>query len=127
VCPRLPVDGKKVIEHRITFGTKERELAQDLATSYRIQSLKIPAMLEFLDDPEDVIKLMYSIATIAEILGIETGLPTVADLPKVVEWFATRDVTGQTTSTTGNQSLWNLLTDFWTGTGDFAGTTPGGY
>jgi hypothetical protein len=115
------------VEHRITLGTKERELFQDISTSYRIQSLKVPEMLEFLDDPEDVIQLMYSIATIAEIFGIETGLPTVADIPAVVEWFATRDVTGQQTSSSGGQSLIQLLTDFWTGSGQFEGTSPGGY
>ena len=125
--PRLPVDGKKVVEHLITFGTKERELIQDLSTTYRIQSLKIPEMLNFLDDPSRVIQVMYSIATIAEILGIETGLPTVADLPAVVEWFATRDVTGQQAATTGNPTLWQTLTDFWSGSGDFEGTWPGGY
>jgi len=32
--PRLPVDGKKVVEHRITLGAKERELFQDAQWSY---------------------------------------------------------------------------------------------
>lgn len=32
--PRLPVDGKKVIEYRITLGAKERELVQDAQWSY---------------------------------------------------------------------------------------------
>jgi len=32
--PRLPVDGKKVVEHRITLGAKERELVQDAQWSY---------------------------------------------------------------------------------------------
>lgn len=125
--PRLPVDGKKVVEHRITFGTKERELIGDLSTSFRIQSLKVPEMLEFLDDPEDVIQLMYSIATIAEILGVETGLPTVGDIPAVVEWFQTRDITGAQVSQSGGQTLISLITDFLTASGDFEGLTPGGY
>tara|TARA_R100000808_G_C2149777_1_gene158294 strand:+ start:426 stop:806 length:381 start_codon:yes stop_codon:yes gene_type:complete len=125
--PRLPVDGNKVVEHRITFGTKERELIADLSTSYRISSLRIPETLEFLDDPEDVIQLMYSIATIAEILGIETGLPTVADIPAVVDWFTNRDLLGQQTSESGNPSILTLLTDFLTGSGQFEGMIPGGY
>ena len=37
--PRLPVDGQKVIEHRITFGGVEREVLRSLALSYRIESL----------------------------------------------------------------------------------------
>lgn len=32
--PRLPVDGKKVVEHRITLGAKERSLVQDMQWSY---------------------------------------------------------------------------------------------
>jgi hypothetical protein len=32
--PRLPVDGKKVIEYRLTLGAKERELVQDAQWSY---------------------------------------------------------------------------------------------
>jgi hypothetical protein len=32
--PRLPVDGKKVIEYRVTLGAKERELFQDAQWSY---------------------------------------------------------------------------------------------
>ncbi len=32
--PRLPVDGKKVIEYRVTLGAKERELVQDAQWSY---------------------------------------------------------------------------------------------
>ena len=42
--PRLPVDGKRVIEHRITFGTKERDLLQDLGTSYRIGQIAEPTV-----------------------------------------------------------------------------------
>ena len=40
--PRLPVDGKRVIEHRITFGTKERELLDNVATSYSINKVATP-------------------------------------------------------------------------------------
>ena len=45
--PRLPVDGKRVIEHRISFGTKERQLIEDLTTSARIASI----------DPEGMFKI----------------------------------------------------------------------
>jgi hypothetical protein len=34
LMPRLPVDGKKVIEYRVTLGAKERELFQDAQWSY---------------------------------------------------------------------------------------------
>lgn len=78
--PRLPVDGKKVVEHRITFGTKERELLQDISTSYRIQAIDPEAMMKILEDPLRVIQIGYGLATAIEMLGFETGLPTIADL-----------------------------------------------
>ena len=78
--PRLPVDGKKVIEHRISFGTKERMLLEDISTSYRIQAIDPEAMFKILEDPTRVIQIAYGIATAIEMLGFETGLPTVADL-----------------------------------------------
>ena len=40
--PRLPVDGKKVIEHRITLGSKERQLLDNVATSYSINKIATP-------------------------------------------------------------------------------------
>jgi len=78
--PRLPVDGKKVVEHRITFGTKERDLIQDISTSYRIQAIDPEAMMKILEDPLRVIQIGYGLATAIEMLGFETGLPTIADL-----------------------------------------------
>ena len=125
--PRLPVDGTRVREVRITLGGKERELLDSLATSARIKSLDYNKLLEFLDDPKKIIEVMYSIATLAEILGIETGLPTIADVPEVIEWFATRDVRGEQAAASGKQSVFELLRDFLTGQGDFEGTFPGGY
>ena len=88
--PRAPVDGVKVKEIRVTLGSKERMLVEEISNSYRINSLKIPELLEFLDDPTKIIQVMYSIATIAEIIGLETGLPTVADIPEVLDWFSSR-------------------------------------
>jgi len=40
--PRLPVDGKKVIEHRITFGTKEREILESAAFGYQFNQISDP-------------------------------------------------------------------------------------
>ena len=85
--PRLPVDGKKVIEYRHTFGTKEREILEDLATSFRIQAIDPEAMFKILDDPLRVIQIAYSIATVFELLGFETGLPTPGDLPELYQWL----------------------------------------
>ena len=69
--PRLPVDGKKVIEHRITLGTKERELLQDLATSYRIGAVFEPSV-DLLKDASALYALgvIFEIITGQEIPGV---------------------------------------------------------
>ena len=127
--PRLPVDGKKVIEHRISFGTKERELIQDLSTSYRIQAIA-PALndaAKILEDPLRIIQIAYGIATTLELLGIETGLPTPGDLPELYEYITQRDIAGNKVSESGQSSIFQTITDFLTGSGQFEGTWPGGY
>jgi hypothetical protein len=40
--PRLPVDGKKVVEHRITLGTKERELLDSALGAYQFNRVATP-------------------------------------------------------------------------------------
>jgi len=61
--PRLPVDGKKVIEHRITFGTKEREIIESLSTSYAIKSV-FPSFATILTDAT----ALYAIGVLIEII-----------------------------------------------------------
>jgi hypothetical protein len=39
---RLPVDGKRVIEHRITLGTKERQLLEGYTDSQNFQNVADP-------------------------------------------------------------------------------------
>ncbi len=127
--PRLPVDGKKVSELRITFGTLERELIRDLSTSYRIKAVA-PALndaAKILEDPLRIIQIAYGIATTLELFGIETGLPTPGDLPELYEWITQRDITGNLSSSTGNPSIFQTISDFLTGSGEFEGTWPGGY
>lgn len=121
---RLPVDGKKVIEHRITLGTKERMIAEEIATSFRIQSVNPQAILETLDDPTKIIQIAYSIATILEIIGIETGLPTPADIPEFIEWFAKRGINQDIARSEDNPSIYDLLKNLLSG--EYGGY-PGGY
>lgn len=61
--PRLPVDGKKVVEHRITFGTKERELIDQFSLSYRINSVA-PSFAEIVKDAT----ALYAIGIAIEII-----------------------------------------------------------
>lgn len=69
--PRLPVDGKKVVEHRITFGTKERELIQDLSTSYRMSAFSgNDSVVEVLGDGTKVIAALATLGALLELAGI---------------------------------------------------------
>lgn len=70
--PRLPVDGKKVIEHRITFGTKERDLIQQISNTYRIGQVAGPTVQVLKDSTA-----LYALAVVFEVI---TG----QDLPFVI-------------------------------------------
>jgi hypothetical protein len=69
--PRLPVDGKKVIEYRHTLGGVEREALKSLATSYRIQSLAgNDGVLNELGSVDNVVGKLAVVGFILELLGI---------------------------------------------------------
>ena len=42
--PRLPVDGSKVIEHRITLGGKERQILESAMTAYSFRNVATPVV-----------------------------------------------------------------------------------
>ena len=68
--PRLPVDGKKVIEHRITLGGVEREALRSLALSYRIQSVAgDDGVLNELGSVDDVVAKLAVVGFILELFG----------------------------------------------------------
>ena len=86
--PRLPVDGKKVQEFRVTLGTKERELLEDLTTSFRIQSfLESDVVQTMTKSPLHMIAFIESILTLIEFFGIETGFTTPVD---AYDWLKNR-------------------------------------
>ena len=69
--PRLPVDGKKVIEHRITLGSKERMLLQDAVTSYRIDAMTgNDSVFETLADADKVLAALATLGALLELFGI---------------------------------------------------------
>ena len=69
--PRLPVDGKKVIEHRISLGGVEREALRSLALSYRIESLAgEDGILNELGSVDNVIGKLAVVGFILELFGI---------------------------------------------------------
>lgn len=115
---------KETIEYVIRLQDKERQLLEDLATSYRIQAIDPEAMFKILEDPSRIIQIAYGIATALEILGFETGLPTPVDL---LNYLRERDVMGEKAAATGRPSIFSMVLDFLKGSGDFEGTWPGGY
>ena len=69
--PRLPVDGKKVIEHRISLGNVEREALKSLAFSYRIESLAGEnGILDELSSVDNIIGKLATIGFLLELFGI---------------------------------------------------------
>ena len=83
--PRLPVDGKKVIEHRITFGTKERDLLEQFVGVQRTSAFLGEDGLALIDDPKKLILMVETIATLLEIMGFETPIPTPVDAYEFLE------------------------------------------
>ena len=68
---RLPVDGKKVIEYRITLGGTEREALKSLVTSARITSLAgDDGILNELGSVDNVIGKLAVAGFILELLGV---------------------------------------------------------
>ena len=68
--PRLPVDGKKVIEHRISLGGVEREALRSLATSLRIQSIVgDDGVVRELQYGEELIAKLAAIGFLLELFG----------------------------------------------------------
>lgn len=69
--PRLPVDGKKVIEHRISLGGVEREALKSIALSLRIESLAgDDGILNEFGSVDNITAKLAVIGFMLEILGI---------------------------------------------------------
>ena len=68
---RLPVDGKKVIEYRITLGGTERQALKSLVNSARIQSIAgEDGILNELGSVDNVIKILATFGFLLELFGI---------------------------------------------------------
>ena len=84
----------EVIIHRIEFQESERKLLESYLLAYSAgkigemgQGLGVPEIAKMLDDPLKIIQVAYSLATIIEFFGVETGWPTAAD---ATGWYAER-------------------------------------
>ena len=59
------------VEHRITLGTKERQLLEDIATSYRIDSISgNDSIVEVMADTGKLIAALGTIGALLELVGI---------------------------------------------------------
>tara|TARA_R110000850_G_scaffold198655_1_gene324873 strand:+ start:285 stop:668 length:384 start_codon:yes stop_codon:yes gene_type:complete len=63
--PRLPVDGKKVIEHRITFGTKERQILEGGLGAYQFNKIATPVV-----DAMSDVSFWVTLAFLLSLVGI---------------------------------------------------------
>jgi len=76
---------------RIELQTREREMLEQYLAAYTLgragvlaEGLGVPEFVKMMKDPKEVVEFLYSVAIVAEALGIETGLPTPVD---AVQWF----------------------------------------
>lgn len=75
----------KVEELRITLGTKERMLAEEAIGVMRTKALLGNDGLAIIDDPKKLILMVEAIATLLEIFGIDTPIPTPVDAYQFLE------------------------------------------
>ena len=80
--PRLPVDGKKVIEHRITIGTKERQLVEEVVNAQSFNKIAEPIVAGLSD-----VSFMLTVGAILTIWFPSIVLPALEDATtgKIVE------------------------------------------
>ena len=59
------------VEHRITLGTKERQLLEDIATSYRIDSISgQDSIVDVMADTGKILAALGTLGALLELLGI---------------------------------------------------------
>ena len=63
--PRLPVDGKKVIEHRFSMGQFERDQLDTLITGITVKNVATPAVALLSD-----VSALLALTAIAEAIGL---------------------------------------------------------
>jgi len=103
--PRLPVDGKKVVEHRITFGTKERDMMESALAAFQFNRIASPVVAGMSD-----VSFMLVLGGLLAIYFPEIKLPTnPAGMEEIVEAIDTgirsgverarieRELTGEST------------------------------
>ena len=77
--PRLPVDGERVVEHRITFGTKERDMIEGALAAYQFNRVTTPIVAGMSDISFMVVVAGILTAIFPEII-IPTGVSTIDEV-----------------------------------------------
>ena len=94
--PRLPVDGSKVVEHRITLGTKERALLDQATFSFSANKWMTP-ILNALGDPVFLLFLAGILAiSIDRLLPGTNWRAITKDMTpdQVNDWLETQNIVG---------------------------------
>lgn len=73
--PRLPVDGKKVIEYRLTLGTYERERLDSLITSLQVKNIGEP-IVALMSDISGMAVFLYGLSSV---IGFKFEAPEFID------------------------------------------------
>ena len=81
--PRLPVDGKKVIEHRITLGTKERELLDSAVNAFQFNQIATPSVA-LMSDVSGMIVFASALAIFFPDIVIPTGEATMDEVTNAI-------------------------------------------
>ena len=81
--PRLPVDGKKVIEHRITLGTKERQLLDSALLSFQFNQVATPTVA-LMSDISGMIVLGSVLTLLFPEIVLPTGKPSMEEVTDAI-------------------------------------------
>lgn len=95
--PRLPVDGKKVIEYRVTLGAKERELVQDAQWSYTFGKIGT-TVSDILGNPAVLLSIAAYIAYKLDQVLDPDWRAIIADMTpdQIHDWLETQNLVGAT-------------------------------
>jgi hypothetical protein len=93
--PRLPVDGKKVIEYRVTLGAKERQLLDDAQTAYSFKNISTP-IITAINDNTTLLLISGLLALLLPKWLPEDWEIITEDmtLPQVQDWLEIQNIAG---------------------------------
>lgn len=82
--PRLPVDGNKVVEHRITFGTKERDMLEGALAAFQFNRVANP-LVAGMSDVSFMVVLGSVLAVFFPKIVIPTGKQGIEEVVEAID------------------------------------------